>query len=68
MAAPHVSAVAALVWSCHPSLGSEAIRNALTATARDLGEPGRDPAYGFGLVQAREALLSLGPSPVCTVR
>ncbi len=68
MAAPHVSAVAALLWSCHPTLGSEAIRNALTATARDLGEPGRDPAYGFGLVQAREALLSLGPSPVCTVR
>jgi subtilisin family serine protease len=67
MAAPHVAAVAALVWSCHPSLGSAAIRQALTATARDLGEPGRDPAYGFGLVQARTALLSLGPSPLCAV-
>jgi subtilisin family serine protease len=67
MATPHVSAVAALVWSCHPHLGSEAIRAALAATARDLGAPGRDPAYGFGLVQARDALLSLGPSPTCTV-
>jgi serine protease len=68
MAAAHVSAVAALLWSCHPSLASEAVRGALAATARDLGEPGRDPAYGFGLVQAREALAFLGPSPACTVR
>jgi serine protease len=53
MAAPHVSAVAALVWSCHPSRTAAEIRAALTSTARDLGEPGRDDAYGFGLVQAR---------------
>jgi serine protease len=71
MATPHVSAVAALVRSCHPELDNVAIRAALTATARDLGDAGRDPAYGFGLVQARAALLSLGPlesSAGCTVR
>jgi subtilisin family serine protease len=68
MATPHVSAVAALVWSCHPGLDAAAIRAALTSTARDLGDPGRDNAYGFGLVQARAALLSLGPSATCTVR
>jgi serine protease len=67
MATPHVSAVAALVWSCHPSLSNNAIRGALTATARDLGDPGRDDAYGFGLVQAKAALLSLGPSATCTL-
>jgi subtilisin family serine protease len=68
-AAPHVAAVAALVWSCHPSRTAAEIRAALVATARDLGTPGRDVAYGFGLVQARAALLSLGPLPEgCSVR
>ena len=66
MATPHVSAVAALVWSCHPSLSKNAIRAALTSTARDLGDPGRDNAYGFGVVQAKAALLSLGLG-TCTV-
>jgi len=67
MATPHVSAVAALVWSCHPELGNAAIRAALTSTARDLGDPGRDNAYGFGVVQAKAALLSLGSLGTCTV-
>ena len=56
MATPHVSAVAALVWSAYPGLTNVDIRNALDATAKDLGEPGRDPAYGYGLVQAYDAI------------
>lgn len=68
MATPHVSAVAALVWSCHPSRTAAQIRGALTSTARDLGAPGRDNSYGFGVVQAKAALLSLGAVPAgCTV-
>jgi len=60
MATPHVSAVAALVWSWDPTLTNVEIRNALTASAQDLGTAGRDVYYGYGLVQARAALESLG--------
>lgn len=60
MATPHVSAVAALVWSAFPTLSNVEIRNALTATAQDLGAAGRDVYYGFGLVQAKAAIDSLG--------
>lgn len=55
MATPHVSAVAALVWSNHQACSNADIRNALDATAEDLGSAGRDVAYGYGLVQARAA-------------
>lgn len=55
MATPHVSAVAALVWSNHQTCTNANIRAALTATAMDLGVTGRDDAYGHGLVQARAA-------------
>lgn len=60
MATPHVSAVAALVWSWDPTLTNVEIRNALTATAQDLGAAGKDVYYGYGLVQARAALEYLG--------
>lgn len=60
MATPHVSAVAALIWSWNPSLTNVQIREAMVATARDLGDPGRDDYYGYGLVQAYDALKYLG--------
>jgi serine protease len=56
MATPHVSAVAALVWSCHPGKSNHEIRNALNKTAKDKGTAGRDSSYGFGIVQAKDAL------------
>jgi serine protease len=59
MAAPHVSGVAALVWSAYPELTNAQIRSALTGTALDLGAAGRDNSYGYGLVQAKSALDSL---------
>ncbi len=66
MATPHVSGVAALVWSHFPTQTAEAIRSALTASALDLGEPGKDEKYGYGLVQADGAfnlLSSISPPP-----
>lgn len=60
MATPHVSAVAALVWSAVPNKTNAEIRAALTATALDLGTPGRDVYYGYGLIQAKAALDYLG--------
>lgn len=56
MATPHVSAVAALVWSAAPNKTNVEIREALTSTALDLGTPGRDVYYGYGLVQAKAAV------------
>jgi subtilisin family serine protease len=67
MATPHVAGVAALVWSRHTDKSNEEIRNALTASAKDLGPAGRDTGFGYGLVQATaaDALLESGvpPSP-----
>jgi len=65
MATPHVSAVAALVWSANPTWTNVQIREALTASAEDLGTAGRDTYYGYGLVQAKAALtyLDYGGTP-----
>lgn len=63
MATPHVSAVAALVWSYFPSCTATQIRNTLGKSAQDLGAVGRDTKFGFGLVRARAAydrIASLG--------
>jgi serine protease len=58
MAAPHVSASAALVVASG-LLGADpkpdAIERRLELTARDLGPPGRDPHYGYGLLNAAAA-------------
>lgn len=63
MATPHVSGVAALVWSYNPSWTNVQIRNALTATAKDKGTAGRDNTFGFGIVQAKSALTYLQTPP-----
>ncbi|HEY0062150.1 MAG TPA: S8 family serine peptidase [Telluria sp.] len=60
MATPHVSAVAALVWSYYPSCTGAQIRASLTKSALDLGTAGRDTKYGFGLVQALAAKNRIG--------
>lgn len=56
MATPHVAAVAALVWSQNPGWTNAQVRAALEATAEDLGTPGRDDSYGWGLVRAKAAV------------
>lgn len=63
MATPHVSAVAALVWSANPSLTNADVRRILESTALNLtdpavpeGENGKDIAFGYGLVQAKAAV------------
>ncbi|HXW08458.1 MAG TPA: S8 family serine peptidase [Vicinamibacterales bacterium] len=56
MATPHVAGVAALIWSHYPGKTNADVRNALTASAEDLGVPGRDTSFGYGLVRAQAAL------------
>ncbi|MDP1548268.1 MAG: S8 family serine peptidase [Anaerolineales bacterium] len=60
MATPHVSAVAALVWSSNTTATNAEIRQVLQQTAQDLGAAGRDVYYGYGLVQAKAAIDALG--------
>ncbi|MFC3033843.1 S8 family serine peptidase [Pseudoalteromonas fenneropenaei] len=55
MATPHVSGVAALVWSHFPQCSNSQIRAALNATAKDKGAAGRDTSYGYGIVRAKAA-------------
>jgi len=60
MAAPHVTGLAALLmgegYAGRDSSGEEIIRKILRETALDLGEPGWDQYYGYGLIQAFDAL------------
>lgn len=56
MAAPHVSGVAALIKSVHPDWGPDEIKEAITETARELGQTGWDEQYGHGLIDAYEAV------------
>jgi serine protease len=58
MAAPHVSATAALVIASGvlgPDPSPAAIERRLEQTARDLGVPGHDEHYGAGLIDAAAA-------------
>jgi thermitase len=55
MATPHVSGAAALLWGADPRASAATIRARLDAAVDDLGVPGRDPAYGFGVVDVASA-------------
>lgn len=59
MAAAHISGLIALIIESRPRLDHLAVREALAATAIDLGKPGHDVEFGAGRVDA-EALLQSG--------
>jgi subtilisin family serine protease len=61
MAAPHVSGALAVLLST--GLSPQGAIDRLTATATDLGTPGRDGAYGFGRIDLARAV---GPAPAAT--
>ncbi len=61
MASPHVAGTAALVMAANPDWSIGQVRTQLQATADDLGDTGKDPQYGFGLVDADEAAVPSGP-------
>ncbi|MPZ37834.1 MAG: S8 family serine peptidase [Rhizobiales bacterium] len=60
--AAEVTGVIALMLERNPTLGPDAVRQALVSTARDLGAPGVDPQFGAGLVDAYEAVRSVIPA------
>jgi subtilisin family serine protease len=50
-AVPFVSAAAGLLLASNPELDPKVVQSRLEAHTRDLGKPGWDPTYGFGLIQ-----------------
>ncbi|MBW2257244.1 MAG: S8 family serine peptidase [Deltaproteobacteria bacterium] len=60
MATPHVAGVAALLASLGAS--NTEIRSILTTTATDLGDPGWDSIYGWGLLNAGAAVAAYVPN------
>jgi hypothetical protein len=64
MAAPMVSATAALIRSVGPSLTPASVRSAVTSTAVDVQEPGWDHDTGAGLLNVSAAVLRALPARV----
>ena len=60
MATPHVTGVAALVKTLHPTWGYTEIDNRLKTTAVDLGAAGKDDRFGYGRINADAATSSAG--------
>ena len=50
MATPHAAGAAALLWDANPRAAAKTIRSKLDALGADAGAAGRDPEYGFGVL------------------
>jgi serine protease len=61
-AAPMVAGTAALIRSRWPTMPAGEVINRIIKTAKDRGVPGRDPTYGFGLVDPTGALTAEVPA------
>ncbi|MHC4990241.1 MAG: S8 family peptidase, partial [Planctomycetota bacterium] len=63
---PYAAGVAALVLSRDPSLTAEQVESVMQMSAMDLGAIGYDTTFGWGLVNAHQALLlACEMSPAC---
>lgn len=60
VAAPHVAGAAALLLSAAPNLTGKQVVEILLATARDIGAPGFDAVFGWGMLDIGNALAPLG--------
>ncbi len=61
-ASPYTAGVAALVLSFNPFLSATDVEGILQDSCRDLGDPDYDLTYGWGFVNAMDALL-MAPAP-----
>lgn len=59
-AAPQVAGAAAVVWAAFPYFDNDLVRQAILGAAKDLGAPGVDPVFGWGLLDVSKA--ANGPS------
>lgn len=56
MASPHVSALAALIRSVNPLLKNTEVMDIMRQSATDIGDPGKDIYFGYGLIDVVKAL------------
>lgn len=61
MATPHIAGVVALMRQADPNIAVDAIKQIIYETAHDLGTVGEDNAYGWGMIDAYEAVLRVLP-------
>ncbi|MDX1765768.1 MAG: S8 family serine peptidase, partial [Candidatus Saccharimonadales bacterium] len=66
MASPHVSGLVSLMKAVNSSLNTEQTRQILRLTAEDLGDPGHDTEFGYGLIDANAALAASASPTVLT--
>lgn len=59
-AAPQVSGAAALVWEAFPWFDNDLVRQTLLGTARDIGDPGVDEIFGYGVLDVGRAVQGPG--------
>jgi subtilisin family serine protease len=59
MAGPHVAGVVALMRQANPNADVHTIKTVLMQTARDLGTAGEDNTYGWGVIDAYQAVLAV---------
>ncbi|WP_058834409.1 S8 family serine peptidase [Luteimonas abyssi] len=59
-AAPAVSGAAALVWEAFPYFDADLVRQTLLGTATDIGAPGVDEVFGYGLLDVGKAIQGPG--------
>lgn len=57
MAGPHVAGVVGLMRSINPDIDVDTVKEILMATARDQGTTGEDNTYGWGVIDAFEAVI-----------
>ncbi|MBA0257436.1 autotransporter domain-containing protein [Stenotrophomonas maltophilia] len=59
-AAPLISGAAALVWQRYPYFDNNLVRQTLLGTAKDIGAPGVDAVFGYGLLDISRAIKGPG--------
>jgi subtilisin family serine protease len=59
MAAAFVSGAAALLFAAQPSITAAQVRDILQRTATDIGSPGRDTTFGYGIINLVAAFAEL---------
>jgi subtilisin family serine protease len=67
LASPYAAGVAALVLSVNPSLSATNVEQIMQQSCVDLGPPGYDTTYGWGLVNAYNAVMLALALPPATI-
>ena len=63
MASPHINGVVALMREAAPDISVEEIKEIIYQTAYDLGDPGEDNDFGWGMIDAYKAVLLTNQNP-----